>query len=110
MSIPPPEPDLSQEQIVRRTEDMAAVLRERQEECEELGRLPDQTSQDFIDAGFYRILQPRRFGGYEFEETLRTRKTTLLPSIPMKEHPDYHRFYGEAVQLIDVAEGALLRK
>jgi 3-hydroxy-9,10-secoandrosta-1,3,5(10)-triene-9,17-dione monooxygenase len=304
MSISPPEPDLTQEQIVERAQDMVALLRERQEECEELGRLPDQTSQDFIDAGFYRILQPRRFGGYEFdlptfsrvaielargcpssgwtyaltaghahllsalfseecqievygddgevrmpgnirfvpatvveggyrvsgawdyvsgcdsathyvlgaevpatdsarptritfvverdtcsivdnwdvlgfrgtgsrqvvaedvfvpthrtlgslfdsdlrsapgrrvhenpiyvagglfsllyseitavavgtakgaldlyEETLRTRKTTLLPSIPMKEHPDYHRFYGEAVQLIDVAEGALL--
>jgi 3-hydroxy-9,10-secoandrosta-1,3,5(10)-triene-9,17-dione monooxygenase len=45
---------------------MRAVLRERQPLCEELGRLPEQTNQEFLDAGFYRMLQPRRFGGYEF--------------------------------------------
>ena len=26
-----------------------------------------RTSSELIDAGFYRILQPRRFGGYEFD-------------------------------------------
>jgi 3-hydroxy-9,10-secoandrosta-1,3,5(10)-triene-9,17-dione monooxygenase len=65
-SIAPPEPDLTAEEIVRRAQDLVPVLRERQEECEELGRLPDATVQDFLEAGFYRILQPRRFGGYEF--------------------------------------------
>jgi 3-hydroxy-9,10-secoandrosta-1,3,5(10)-triene-9,17-dione monooxygenase len=67
MTIVPPEPDLTPEQIVQRARELVPVLRERQEECERLGRLPDQTSQDFVDAGFYRILQPRRFGGYEFD-------------------------------------------
>src|SRR3954449_7579512 len=66
-SIPVPEPDLTQDEIVQRARDMIPVLRERQEECERIGRLPDETSRDFIDAGFYRILQPRRFGGYEFD-------------------------------------------
>jgi 3-hydroxy-9,10-secoandrosta-1,3,5(10)-triene-9,17-dione monooxygenase len=65
--IPVPEPGLTQEQIVQRAADMIPALRARQEETEELGRLTDQTSRDFIDAGFYRILQPRRFGGYEFD-------------------------------------------
>ena len=42
------------------------TLRERQARCEEIGRLPEETNQDFLNAGFYRILQPRCFGGYEF--------------------------------------------
>ena len=43
-----------------------------------------------------------------YEETLQTRKTTVLPLMPMKDHPDYHRFYGETLQRIDVTEAALL--
>src|SRR3954467_10274491 len=64
-SIPVPEPGLTQDEIVQRARDMIPVLRERQEECERIGRLPDETSRDFVEAGFYRILQPRRFGGHE---------------------------------------------
>ena len=63
-SIPVPEPSLTAEEMVQRARDMVPVLRERQEHCEEIGRLPDETSRDFVEAGFYRILQPRRFGGY----------------------------------------------
>ena len=43
------------------------MLRERQDECDGLGRLPDSTLRDYIDAGFWRTVQPRRFGGYEFD-------------------------------------------
>jgi 3-hydroxy-9,10-secoandrosta-1,3,5(10)-triene-9,17-dione monooxygenase len=46
---------------------MLPVLRERQDACETLGRLPDQTNDEFVAAGFYRILQPRRFGGCELD-------------------------------------------
>jgi 3-hydroxy-9,10-secoandrosta-1,3,5(10)-triene-9,17-dione monooxygenase len=46
---------------------MLPALRERQAACEALGRLPDQTQQEFVTAGFYRILQPRRFGGLELD-------------------------------------------
>ena len=66
-SIPVPEPELTQEAIIQRARDMVPTLRARQEETEELGRLPDVTSRELVDAGFYRILQPRRFGGYEFD-------------------------------------------
>ena len=66
-SIPVPEPELTQEAIIQRARDMVPTLRARQEETEELGRLPDVTSRELGDAGFYRILQPRRFGGYEFD-------------------------------------------
>jgi 3-hydroxy-9,10-secoandrosta-1,3,5(10)-triene-9,17-dione monooxygenase len=46
---------------------MVPVLRERQAECEALGRLPEQSNREFIEAGFYRILQPQRFGGLELD-------------------------------------------
>lgn len=46
---------------------MLPVLRDRQAACEALGRLPEETNQAFVDAGFYRILQPRRFGGCELD-------------------------------------------
>ncbi len=48
---------------------MREALRERQAECEALGRLPDESNRAFIEAGFYRILQPRRFGGFELDFT-----------------------------------------
>lgn len=40
-------------------------LRERAAECAKLGRLPDATIDDFQRAGFFRIMQPAKFGGYE---------------------------------------------
>jgi 3-hydroxy-9,10-secoandrosta-1,3,5(10)-triene-9,17-dione monooxygenase len=44
-----------------------------------------------------------------FEESMRTRKTTVLPLVPMTEHAQYPRFFGEALQGIEVAEAALLQ-
>jgi 3-hydroxy-9,10-secoandrosta-1,3,5(10)-triene-9,17-dione monooxygenase len=67
ITVPVPDPGLTPAGIVRRARDMVPLLRERQAECEALGRLPEDVNQAFVDAGFYRILQPRRFGGYEFD-------------------------------------------
>ena len=66
VSFEPPEPDLTSSALVDRATAMRDTLRTRQAECESLGRLPDVTAQDYLDAGFFRVLQPRRFGGYEF--------------------------------------------
>ena len=41
------------------------MLRKRAEEADRQRDLPQESIRDFLDAGFYRILQPRRFGGYE---------------------------------------------
>jgi len=65
--IPPPEPDLTPSEIVRRAEAMRTMLRARQNDCEAAGQIPQDTNAQFIKAGFYRILQPRCFGGYEFD-------------------------------------------
>jgi 3-hydroxy-9,10-secoandrosta-1,3,5(10)-triene-9,17-dione monooxygenase len=66
-NIPPPEPDLTPSEIIRRAEAMRTMLRERQNACEAAGQVPEDTNAQFIKAGFYRILQPRCFGGYEFD-------------------------------------------
>ena len=68
--LQPPEPELTPEELVRRARALRATLRERQEETERLTHPPAASHEDFLAAGFYRMVQPRRFGGYEF--SLRT--------------------------------------
>lgn len=55
----------SEAALVARARELAAVLRERAERCEQLRQIPPETIADFEAAGFYRILQPAAFGGYE---------------------------------------------
>jgi 3-hydroxy-9,10-secoandrosta-1,3,5(10)-triene-9,17-dione monooxygenase len=43
-----PDPDLSPDELVARATAMRETLRARQDECEELGRLPDATAQDYV--------------------------------------------------------------
>jgi alkylation response protein AidB-like acyl-CoA dehydrogenase len=57
----------SEAEILARARAMLPVLRSRAAETERLRRLPDATNDEFREAGFYRILQPRRYGGYEFD-------------------------------------------
>ena len=56
----------SPEELLARAKAMAPALAARAQECEKLGRLPDETNQAFWDAGFYRICQPAIYGGYEY--------------------------------------------
>ena len=66
-TITQPEPGLTADEMIDRARRMRPVLLERQAQCEALGRLPEETNNAFVRAGFYRILQPRTFGGYEFD-------------------------------------------
>ncbi|HEX4113252.1 MAG TPA: oxidoreductase [Stellaceae bacterium] len=66
-AIAPPEPDLTSAEMLRRAVAMRPVLRERQDRTEAHGAILPETNDEFIAAGFYRIIQPRRFGGYEFD-------------------------------------------
>lgn len=64
--IAPPEPELTEAEIVERAVALRPTLLDRQAETEHLSHYPQETHKDFLTAGFYRILQPRRYGGYEF--------------------------------------------
>ena len=56
----------SVDELVERARSMVPALMERAVAAEELRRLPDETVQDFKDAGFVRMGTPKRFGGYGY--------------------------------------------
>ena len=56
---------VTREEMLRRAEALAPVLRARSAACEAARRCPDETMADFDAAGFLRICQPARFGGLE---------------------------------------------
>ena len=65
--IDPPEPDLTPAAMIARATAMRGTLRDAQAECEAQGRVSDDVNDELIRAGFYRVIQPRCFGGYEFD-------------------------------------------
>ena len=65
--VPVPEPDLTSTEIVRRAAALKERIRDEQDESERRGCYSEGLHQEFLKAGFYRMVQPRRFGGYEFD-------------------------------------------
>jgi 3-hydroxy-9,10-secoandrosta-1,3,5(10)-triene-9,17-dione monooxygenase len=53
--------------MVARAEALIPQLRARASRTEELRRLPPETERDLHEAGLFRILQPKRVGGSEFD-------------------------------------------
>jgi 3-hydroxy-9,10-secoandrosta-1,3,5(10)-triene-9,17-dione monooxygenase len=54
-------------ELVQRARALIPVLRERAPAAEQARRLPDATVEDLHNAGLFRILQPKRVGGYELD-------------------------------------------
>jgi 3-hydroxy-9,10-secoandrosta-1,3,5(10)-triene-9,17-dione monooxygenase len=65
--VPVPEPNLTPQEMIARAVALRPRLREEQDETERRGVHSEALHQDFRKAGFYRAIQPRRFGGYEFD-------------------------------------------
>lgn len=63
----------SADEIVQRAHDLIPVLRARAEACEKNRMVSPETIRDFQDAGFFKILQPRRWGGYEMHPNVLNR-------------------------------------
>ena len=55
------------ESLVERALALRPLLYEQQAANDRLGRISDELQAEFMDAGFYRILTPRMFGGLELE-------------------------------------------
>ena len=64
--IDPPVRELSPAALIARATALRGTLRDAQAECEAQGRVSDSVNGELIRAGFYRVIQPRLFGGYEF--------------------------------------------
>jgi 3-hydroxy-9,10-secoandrosta-1,3,5(10)-triene-9,17-dione monooxygenase len=67
VELEPPEPGLTADEVVARARALIPEIRTQQDEAERIGTHVAALDRTFEDAGFYRILQPRRFGGYEFD-------------------------------------------
>src|SRR5262245_49918683 len=58
---------MTPEAYLERVRAFLPALRERAVEAERLRRLPEATFRDFQDAGLFRCMQSRRYGGYELD-------------------------------------------
>jgi 3-hydroxy-9,10-secoandrosta-1,3,5(10)-triene-9,17-dione monooxygenase len=58
---------MTPETYLQRVRSLLPALRERADYAEKLRRLPDETFADFQEAGLFRCLQPKRYGGYELD-------------------------------------------
>lgn len=65
MIIQPDAESMTQEELIARARDMVPGLREKARATEQARRLLPETVEAFTQAGFFRITQPRRYGGFE---------------------------------------------
>src|SRR5262245_28214050 len=54
-------------EMIARARAMIPALRARAPQAERERRLPNETIADMKEAGFFQVLQPRRWGGYEMD-------------------------------------------
>jgi 3-hydroxy-9,10-secoandrosta-1,3,5(10)-triene-9,17-dione monooxygenase len=66
-AVSPPEPGLTPDELIARAVALRPRLIEQQAECEERTYYSRELHQEFVNAGFYRLYVPRRYGGYEFD-------------------------------------------
>ena len=65
--LPVPEPGLTPDMLVARAIALRPAIRAAQDDDDARGCHSPEMDKKFRDAGFYRILQPKMFGGYEFD-------------------------------------------
>lgn len=71
------------DRLLERARAMVPTLTARAKEADRLRRLPDETIAAFKDAGFFRMLQPKRWGGLEVDpQTFFEVQATLARACP----------------------------
>jgi 3-hydroxy-9,10-secoandrosta-1,3,5(10)-triene-9,17-dione monooxygenase len=58
---------MTPEEYLQRVRALIPGIRERARPAERLRRLPDETFAEFQEAGLFRCLQPKRYGGFELD-------------------------------------------
>ena len=56
--------------LLERARGMVPALKARAEAATAARALPEQTIREMHEAGFWRVLQPRRYGGYELHPSV----------------------------------------
>lgn len=62
--------DREMHEVVQKVEALLPVLRDRAQEAEDLRRIPDESVKSLQETGFFRLLQPSQWGGYEADPVL----------------------------------------
>lgn len=57
----------TREELVARAKALQPLLRDQQAESEQRGYYSEEIHQAFLDAGFYHLLTPKRYGGFEHD-------------------------------------------
>jgi 3-hydroxy-9,10-secoandrosta-1,3,5(10)-triene-9,17-dione monooxygenase len=60
-------PMVTAEALIQRARELVPVLAERAVKAEAARSIPPETIADFQKAGFFRVLQPKQYGGYEMD-------------------------------------------
>jgi len=60
----------TREELIERARDLAPTLRERAGVAAKLRRMPQETMDDFHRLGFFKVVQPKRYGGYEMDPSI----------------------------------------
>src|SRR5215469_14237054 len=69
-------PPMTPGEYLGRVRALLPAVRERAAQAERLRRLPDETFADFQEAGLFRALQPKHYGGYELDPDVFYRAVT----------------------------------
>ncbi|MFC0865945.1 3-hydroxy-9,10-secoandrosta-1,3,5(10)-triene-9,17-dione monooxygenase oxygenase subunit [Sphaerimonospora cavernae] len=56
---------MTEQEVLEAVRGLIPAIRERAAEAEEARRIPDSTVKELAEAGFFRLLQPKRYGGVE---------------------------------------------
>jgi 3-hydroxy-9,10-secoandrosta-1,3,5(10)-triene-9,17-dione monooxygenase len=57
-------------ELLDRAAGLVPALREREKAANTARQVPTETISDFADAGFFKVLQPARYGGYELSPSV----------------------------------------
>ncbi len=60
----------TREELIQRARDLAPVLQARAKETASLRRMPKETIEDFHRLGFFKVVLPKRYGGYEMNPSI----------------------------------------
>lgn len=62
--------DHDSHEVMQRLDALLPTLRERAQETEDLRRIPDESMKALQETGFFRLLQPQQWGGYQADPVL----------------------------------------
>lgn len=58
---------VNEEELLSRARALVPMFSKRATECEKARRIPEESIRELKEAGLFRVLQPRAFGGYELD-------------------------------------------